>query len=1145
MIILNLEKVYFYLFSIILSFSVSAQDTINFQTLTWDSNGRSYWYNFPEIPADQIERINMIYNMRCHNAAVGNGNVGCYEWDYSCNTFITDTNRVDSILALHKKYIIPGTSNNEYYYSLSPTSNCISVKQKEISYTSINNEKIVLVGKADESMILGPGAGKLLLLYTKDELKSTQLSAGKISGLELKLLGEGAEVLFFKVRMKALNETQLEGKDVNPLGYTETYFSNTTFGSNQSKRIIFHTPFNWDGSSSILVELSYNAVKDNKTITIESQKTSSLSLGFQNDAICLSQYGSSGYSLDVAKMNSISDEITIALWTKGDTNALPANTSIFEAVDVDNKRQINAHLPWSNGSVYWDCGNDGNGYDRIEKPANVKEFEGQWTHWAFTKNAKTGNMRIFKNGSLWHSGNGKTRKIQVDRMNFLSNIDHTLSYFGKLSQFSIWNKELDSLSIRNWMYSAGDKNHPDYTALKYFFPLNDNVQGILSDQSDLPRSINTNSFLNWIAESGRNGIGGFQKIFSRPLTGFIQGTVNGLSSTDKDVIEEISNPSLAVDEFHIQNGTAKINKTHQVYPAGDFFIFNENGEFVDIKIIPHDGIFVNEDLKYQRYAASKFELLSLVTPYGNGLDLGKEGKTFVFDVTDFAPILRGNKKLSIEMGGENQEELDIKFQYIRGKSSRVIKDIQNVYMFQRQWFPDILSNTVLEPRKIRLNSESKFYKLRTTITGHEQNGEFVSRSHFIKVNGNRAEKKFDFNVWKECASNPIYPQGGTWIFDRAGWCPGAASDTYFHDISDLADANSDVTIDYGLNGANLTQANYLISCQLVSYGDYQFNLDAGIENVIRPNSKRVEYERFNPSCSRPEIQIRNYGKQEINSLTFQYGMINGDNIEYNWKGSLLPSAIANVELPLSDIQLWKNAQSNGNIFVVEIIKINDRDDENNRNNRYTTEFNLVRNFDFDPVFEIRTNTVAGDNSFRIKDLNGNILIEKKNINANTTIQENLIFPNGCYRIEVDDRANDGLSFWFYPNFGSGSSAIKKRQNTTLIPIQTFRSDFGAGYQYDFIINKPNSVHNLEDAYSLRVYPIPADLELFIEFESQTFKPTSIKLIHVSGKSVYERKFDDYQQIQKLTIPISELQTGLYFLEISNTRTKLSKKVFVE
>ena len=34
------------------------------------------------------------------------------------------------------------------------------------------------------------------------------------------------------------------------------------------------------------------------------------------------------------------------------------------------------------------------GYDRINKSVPVEDFEGKWSHWAFTKNTSTGEMSI-------------------------------------------------------------------------------------------------------------------------------------------------------------------------------------------------------------------------------------------------------------------------------------------------------------------------------------------------------------------------------------------------------------------------------------------------------------------------------------------------------------------------------------------------------------------------------------------------------------------------------------------------------------------------------------------------------------------------------------------------------------------------------
>ncbi|MEZ4980402.1 MAG: hypothetical protein R2769_02205 [Saprospiraceae bacterium] len=71
--------------------SLQAQDTTWVQTFTWDSTSRVGNFDFPDDPSNSWQKIIMLYNMRCHDAAVGSGNVGCREWDYSCNTFIIDS----------------------------------------------------------------------------------------------------------------------------------------------------------------------------------------------------------------------------------------------------------------------------------------------------------------------------------------------------------------------------------------------------------------------------------------------------------------------------------------------------------------------------------------------------------------------------------------------------------------------------------------------------------------------------------------------------------------------------------------------------------------------------------------------------------------------------------------------------------------------------------------------------------------------------------------------------------------------------------------------------------------------------------------------------------------------------------------------
>ena len=87
--------------------------------------------------------------------------------------------------------------------------------------------------------------------------------------------------------------------------------------------------------------------------------------------------------------------------------------------------------------------------------------------------------------------------------------------------------------------------------------------------------------------------------------------------------------------------------------------------------------------------------------------------------------------------------------------------------------------------------------------------------------------------WKSCI-----PTRGTWIYDRAGWCPGQASDVNEFDITSLVTPGQQHTFDYGLNNAT-GSSNYWVSSQLISYGTPNFNLDARITDILSPTNKVV------------------------------------------------------------------------------------------------------------------------------------------------------------------------------------------------------------------------------------------------------------------------------------------------------------------
>lgn len=148
----------------------------------------------------------------------------------------------------------------------------------------------------------------------------------------------------------------------------------------------------------------------------------------------------------------VGNEITVSFWTRSGFSRAQSST-IFSAINANNYRVFNIHLPWGDGNIYFDCGcnlSGGNVYDRIYKTVQSSDYIGQWVHWAFTKNATTGEMKIYRNGILWHSGTNYKRPIPASTKIHLG--QQTLVtgefYNGTVAELSIWNKARTQAEIQ-------------------------------------------------------------------------------------------------------------------------------------------------------------------------------------------------------------------------------------------------------------------------------------------------------------------------------------------------------------------------------------------------------------------------------------------------------------------------------------------------------------------------------------------------------------------------------------------------------------------------------------------------------------------------------------------------------------------------
>jgi len=552
-----------------------------------------------------------------------------------------------------------------------------------------------------------------------------------------------------------------------------------------------------------------------------------------------------------------------------------------------------------------------------------------------------------------------------------------------------------------------------------------------------------------------------------------------------------------------------------------------------VYIAPTNTIHITELTYYKRYPM-KFEIMSFVTPYGIFLDLGMEGKTWAFDVTDYTPVLKGTKRMTVERGGQWQEDMDIRFLYIVGTPPRNVLNVQQIWRPDYKSYTAILADRAFEPRNVPLLSDGKYFKIRSVITGHGQQGEFIPRYHFLKING---VQQFLWKVWTECATNPVYPQGGTWVYDRAGWCPGKYSNLKENDITDLVTPGDTVNIDYGLQTASGT-SNYIVNNQLVTYGEANFNLDAGIVEVLKPNSVYASNIRFNPACTYPEIVIQNTGSQTLTSLDIEYDEEGGSPVTYSWNGSLEFMEKDTVVLPVDDLSFWLPTS---NVFESTVKNPNGQQDENPYNDTYRTAFDGVDVFDqSQPItIECKTNNYGYQTSFVLYNGDGDTIQAWSGLESNTVYSESFNLEPGCYQLLLNDSGGDGLEWWANPNQGSGYMKVKDADGNVLY---NFEPDFGAFEIYEFGMGAITTVHPLTQTPLTSVYPNPATDRLNVIVKGTGNNKVTLRLLNAMNSLILEKSYPAGGDDLRTELDVSNLPSGIYLLQIENGSFTTVKKI---
>lgn len=1152
-----MHRIYLLLIFSCLSLSSFSQDTTWVQTFTFDSiASRRSVFDFPqELETKRFEKVLMYYNLKCSPLTPWDG-YNCGEWDYLAYTRVFDhTGLMDSVQVDSVNYLANYNSPLSYVYNTSPYNQVDTYQRIENKRTGVSTTLHPLVmttnGSSGLPFNVTSNGSRYQMLVSASDLLSAGVSAGNLQSLALDLnsiTGSG-ELINPIISIKATALSELVAFE--NAGFTTVYDNTHAAGSTQNELVVgqnellFYQPFMWNGTSDIIIEFVFDRpiTSTNELIFNTASITSNQVLSYPTKNGVINFNSGKKALLELSDVD-LGDEFTIQFWSKG-TGSAGTQTSVLEAYDTLNNRVINIHFPWSDNNVYFDAG-EGSGYDRINKLMTVAEIDNNWNHWSFVKNATTGSMKIFKNGVLWHSGTGKVSPIgEFHRLVLGTNVNSNNNWNGKLDEFQLFNVALPDAVIAANFKNKTTASHPNWANLLAYYDF---------DEVEHAIDLSSNDMLIMPSDYGMFDFtelpnAGVTQEMQMPIMSFGQSLDAGTVTTNTVAYNKTKEPKV-VFEFTVGANQFDISNAYITVPSGSERTFDPLGN--EISSAPFVG---TEQINKSTitYYKAPFEVVNdveigrFITPYGINFDLGPNGFTWIYDVTDYQDYFLG----SVDLAAHNTQELiDLKFAFIEGIPPRDVHSRQAIWSDWKSYnYGDMANDVSLAPVQVQLSDTSSMFKVKTRFTGHGHNGngqccEWAPKTHSISIDGTN---RFNWNIWQEseCGDSPNPGQGGTWPYAREGWCPGDLVKDNDHDITPFVQPGTSVTIDYGIDAVPTSDpgqagGNYVVAMDLISYSAPNFQNDAAIVDILNPNNYEY-FRKWNPTCSNPRVIIQNTGAQPLTSCIIRCWTTYGQWQEYTWTGNLAFLEKEMVEIPIEDIAFWSN-YSGDHKFHAQIYNIEGVPnlDEYAPNNVKVSNFDSPEVIDGPFYVWFKTNNKANENNYKLIDANGNTIFERTSLTNATEYRDTFDLSAGCYSIIVNDTDSDGLGFWYSAQVEGETTGFFRVRKVGGVVVETFPTDFGNYHRYDFSVGFTVGLEEMEIENRLFIFPNPNDGEFTVEVEGAVGKDANLEIMDITGRVIYSKSMESEAQFAQSKVDLSAMPAGQYFAIV-----RTSNHVFTE
>jgi hypothetical protein len=1134
--------------------AVFAQDTTWVQTFTFDSiTTRRANFQFPaSLDTERFEKVQMYYKLKCSPLTTWD-QYDCGEWDYLTYTRVFDhTGQFDSTQLNGMQFLSNWASPAQINFKPLPYQEADQYQTEEfirngsgLNYIPVNNPGAL----SNLPFPTNQQGSKYQFIIRGAELLASGVQPGPLNSLRLNTPMGG--MLWHPVIRIASTQEQQVTQFLNP-SFTEVYRASHAPGMSLPpltpgwNNFVFYQDFIWDGVSNLLIEFTFS--NDLPTAPLDfvmdaNTTPMAVSYAMRNGQLELS---GTNHTLSSFANEEIGNQFTIEFWSKGNGNA-GQNTTFMEALDTAGRRIFNIHMPWSNNNIYFDAG-DETGYDRINQAASATEIDAEWNHWAFVKDQTTGQMFIYKNGQPWLSGNNKNREMgYFHRLVIGANgSDQSLSWKGSLDELRIYKTALSASTIAAYYAQKIDASHPNWSSLvlyhdfdnvKYARDLGPNNHVLMPSEVGMIKPNNT-KFVGQVVQN------------QRPLIQFGQGNINPNPTSVVVNQLRLKEPVVIFEQAPLHRHFELV-QTYIGVPEGSTYTYDLNGQTMGSAPIATTQTFQNQAITVYNppyEIIHDVEVARYITPYGIQFDLGPNGFTWIYDVTDYQQYLHG----LVDLAAHNTQELiDLKFAFIKGIPPRDVLKREPIWSeFKSYNFGQMAADAVLQAKPMVLSDTADMFKIKTRMSGHGQVGdyaccEWVNNSHQIKVDG---VPRFNWSIWDAmvCGDNPNIGQGGTWPYAREGWCPGDMVKEFEFELTPYVTPGDTVSLDYAINAVPTTDpgqagGNYIAAYDLISYSAPNFQNDAAIVDILNPNNYEY-YSKWNPTCQNPRIVIKNTGAQPLTSCRIFCWLDYGSNLVFDWTGNLGFLEQAVVEIPVTDMNWWYE-QDSSYTFTAWLADINGivGPDDYNFNSLKTVKYDAPERIDGPFFIWLTTNNKASENSYQLLDHAGTVLFERSNLQNTTQYKDTFDLAPGCYSIIIEDTDHDGLAFWYSAQVEGETSGQMRLRKVGGSYLEFFPGDFGHYHRYDFTVGFTLDVPEVTQQQKISVFPNPGAGMVTIEMKGAIQGAAQLHIRDLTGRELYREKMNATADFAESFIDFSAYPAGTYLIEIETANGTYAQK----